>query len=354
MKYTINMFSCADKIKGQGVGSAYCEQVKLVKEGLSDNFEVVENQFKRTDIVHYHTVNPEYYLTLPFFKQKGISVGYVHYLPETLESSLHLPSPLKKAFYSYLIRFYKSMDYLVTVNPYFIERLAAYGIDSKKITYIPNYVCDKTFYPVNNEEKEQLKKRYSLDPNKFTVVCAGQLQRRKGIFDFVKIAKEMPQIQFVWAGGFSFGKISDGYDEISKILEHPPVNIKFLGIVDRDKMNEIYNLGDVMFLPSYEELFPMTILEAMNCNIPLLLRDIPIYKNILFDYYLKAKDNEGFIENLNRLQQDKSFYQRAQSKSWEGHCFYSKEHVLAMWKEFYEGLVEEKETNKQTYGKVSQ
>ena len=33
MKYTINMVSSADTVKGQGVGSAYEEQVKLVKEG---------------------------------------------------------------------------------------------------------------------------------------------------------------------------------------------------------------------------------------------------------------------------------------------------------------------------------
>lgn len=27
-------------------------------------------------------------------------------------------------------------------------------------------------------------------------------------------------------------------------------------------MNEIYNLADMLFLPSYDELFPMIILEA--------------------------------------------------------------------------------------------
>ena len=62
----------------------------------------------------------------------------------------------------------------------------------------------------------------------------------------------------MWAGGFSFGKISEGYEEIREAMKHAPKNIKFLGIVDREKMNEVYNMADVMFLPSYEELFPMT------------------------------------------------------------------------------------------------
>ena len=82
---------------------------------------------------------------------------------------------------------------------------------------------------------------------------------------------------FVWAGGFSFGRISDGYEEIRKMMKHLPPNVRFLGIVDREKMNEIYNMADVMFLPSYEELFPMTILESMNCAVPVLVRNLPIY-----------------------------------------------------------------------------
>ena len=37
-KATINMMSSATKVKGQGVGSAYIEQVNLVREGLGDKF----------------------------------------------------------------------------------------------------------------------------------------------------------------------------------------------------------------------------------------------------------------------------------------------------------------------------
>lgn len=66
----------------------------------------------------------------------------------------------------------------------------------------------------------------------------------------------MPDCMFVWAGGFSFGRISDGYEEHQENDETSSAECAFLGIVDREKMNEIYNMADVMFLPSYEELFP--------------------------------------------------------------------------------------------------
>lgn len=92
----------------------------------------------------------------------------------------------------------------------------------------------------------------------------------------------MPDIEFVWAGGAVFGKMSEGYDEIMNIINgNLPSNVKFLGLIDRDDMNEVYNMADVMFLPSYEELFPMSILEAMCVNIPILTRDLDIYNGIL-------------------------------------------------------------------------
>lgn len=111
--------------------------------------------------------------------------------------------------------------------------------------------------------------------------------------------------------------------------------MKFLGLIKREEMNDIYNLADVMFLPSYEELFPMAILESMNSYTPILLRDLPIYDNILFDFYSKAKTNDGFVDILHKMKQDKEFYQSCCDGSKKGHDFYSREHVSAMWREFY-------------------
>ena len=76
-------------------------------------------------------------------------------------------------------------------------------------------------------------------------------------------------------------------------MDDLPDNVSFLGLVERDRMNEFFNMGDVMLQLSFEELFPMTILESMNANIPLLLRDLPEYKPILFDYYLKANSQQN-------------------------------------------------------------
>ena len=110
------------------------------------------------------------------------------------------------------------------------------------------------------------------------------------------------------------------------MMKHLPPNVRFLGIVDREKMNEIYNMADVMFLPSYEELFPMTILESMNCAVPVLVRNLPIYDPILFDYALRGDGMDAFVSTLKQLREDPDFYQRSAHASFAGQ----------MWKEFYE------------------
>ncbi|BCN28973.1 glycosyltransferase family 4 protein [Anaeromicropila herbilytica] len=350
---TINMLSKADTVQGQGVLSAHDEQVNLVKQDLSNEYEIMENKIKLCDIMHYHTINFRYFLSLPFAKIKGKTVGYVHFLPETLEKSIHLPIGIKQIFYWYVIRFYKSMDYLVTVNPYFIKRLASYGISSDKVTYIPNFVSSELFYPLPVSSKSDLRKKYGLDEHKFTILCVGQLQIRKGIIDFIKIAKKLKDVQFIWAGTFAFGKISDGYDEIKKIVNNPPSNVKFVGLIKREDMNELYNLSDVMFLPSFEELFPMTILESMNCGIPILLRDIEIYEDILFDFYLRGKNIDDFISIISRLRTDQEYYHNASQLSLKGHDFYSKEHVSKMWAEFYQKVTQDQKIKRNIGKKYS-
>ena len=337
-KTIINMRSAAASVPAQGVGSAYAELMSLLREDASGSFDIRENERVKAGITHYHTINFPYFLSIPSDKRNGVTVGSVHFLPETMDTSLHLPPGVRQFFYKYLIRFYRSMDYLVLVTPYFIPALERYGVPRERIVYIPNCVDDANFHPLSRAEIAPLYRKYGLSPDRFTVLTVGQLQTRKGVFDFLECARRLPDMQFVWAGGFPFGRMASGYAEIQKALRNPPDNAFFPGIAPRGEMNGLYNLCDVMFLPSYDELFPMTVLEAMCVHKPILLRDLPLYEEILSGFYISAKDTEGFIASLSRLQQDAAHYDRAARRSAEGSRIYSKDHVSALWREFYSSL----------------
>ena len=152
----ITMYSSADKVAGQGVGSAYLELMHLLETNFKDEFDIAVNKYRTSDISHYHTIDLPFWFST-FSKKRGRKIGYVHFLPETLEGSLKIPQPFRGIFYRYVIAFYKRMDHLVVVNPSFIDKPVAYGIPRAKITYIPNFLDDTNFHPVDAVQRRRLR-----------------------------------------------------------------------------------------------------------------------------------------------------------------------------------------------------
>ncbi|AQY50396.1 glycosyl transferase [Listeria weihenstephanensis] len=335
----ITMLSSAETVKGQGVASAYRELVNLMTTHHADKYDVAINTYRKSEITHYHTIDFPFFLSTFAKKKRGVMVGYVHFLPETLDESLKLPWIAKKVFYKYVILFYKRMDILVVVNPSFIPELVAYGIPEEKIKYIPNFVSANTFYPMADSEKKELRAAHGIAEDAFVAIGVGQVQHRKGVLDFIEVAKQLPEMQFIWAGGFSFGKITAGYKELKEIYDNPPANVKFPGIIERADMNAYYNMADVLFLPSFNELFPMAILEGMSSGLSVLLRDLELYEGILAGNYISAPDVPGFKAQLERMMTDKAYLEEAKNGAKKGAAYYSEARLTGIWQEFYDGLL---------------
>lgn len=331
----INMFSQADSVAGQGVGAAYLELIRLLRTHLVDDFYVTINKYGRSDLTHYHTINPTYFAN-SFSPARGRKIGYVHFLPDTLEGSIKLPGVAKKVFYQYVIDFYKRMDQIVVVNPIFIDKLAEYGLDRNKIRYIPNFVAKSEFYEQTQAKKNATRQELGIPQDKFVVFGDGQVQARKGVDDFAKLAEANPDYQFIWAGGFSFGKITDGYDHFKQLVENPPKNLTFTGIIDREKLVDYLNMADLFLLPSFDELFPMSVLEAFSCGTPVLLRDLDLYRAIIDGYYLAGKDFAEMNEQLHFAATHPEVLARQQELSRKASQQYSEDHLAEIWRDFYQ------------------
>ena len=328
------MFSQAASVKGQGVGSAYTELIRLLRTHLVDKFYVTNNRYGKSDLTHYHTVNPTYFAN-SFSPARGRKIGYVHFLPETLEGSVKLPSMAKNIFYKYVIDFYKRMDEIVVVNPIFIDKLVKYGIKRENVKYIPNFVSKNEFYSESQEKKNSFRHQLGIPLNKFVVFGDGQVQARKGVDDFAKFAEANPEMQFIWAGGFSFGKITDGYDHFKKLVENPPHNLKFTGIIDRQKLVDYLNIADLFVLPSYDELFPMSVLEAFSCGTPVLLRDLDLYQAIISGYYMKGSNFTEMNQQLQAAAHDTAILNKYSKLSDEASEKYSEDNLAHIWDDFY-------------------
>ncbi|MER0123147.1 glycosyltransferase family 4 protein [Streptococcus sp. ZJ93] len=338
-KKIINMLSSSEMVKGQGVSGAYRELMSMLREKGRDFLLLEEKPFAKADITHYHTIDPLFYLTTFFKKRTGRRIGYVHFLPETLQGSLKIPRLLQGFVSWYVLSFYGRMDELVVVNPSFIDELVELGIPREKVTYIPNFVNREKWYPTTEEENKATRQRYNITEDAFIILGAGQVQKRKGIDDFAHLAQLMPEFTFVWAGGFSFGSMTDGHERYKKLMENPPTNLIFPGIVESDEMRRLYGMADVFLLPSYNELFPMTILEAASCGSAIVLRDLRLYDVILAGRYLSAKDVTGMEDILRKLQENPEELAELTNKASLISKEYSPEALWEIWSDFY-GLKE--------------
>lgn len=326
------MLSSAESIKGQGVASAFREQVTLIEE-MKDDFEVeINSKSSKFDIFHIHTVDPKYRFRM---NKKHLNIMYVHFVPSKNDGSLKLPRLFNWIFNKYVEKTYRKADEIIVVNPCFISELVKIKIKRENITYIPNFVDHDNFKPLHKEIIEELKKKYNVPIDKFIVLGCGQIQTRKGFDDFVEVAKNNPDMTFIWAGGFSFGRITDGYKKYKKLLENLPQNMIQLPIIERKYMNEIFNICDVLFMPSFIELFPMTILEACNVHKPFLVRDLDLYKPILFERYCRGNSVEKFSNELIKLKNDITYYNQCAENSKFISNFYNKDILKKTWKDYY-------------------
>ena len=331
MKIRINMLSQAESVKGQGVASAYREQIELIKQ--IDDFELGFNdKSKDYDIYHIHSPNLRYKLKM---NNKHLNIVHVHFVPSKNDGSLKLPPLTNFIFNKYVESLYKKADELVVVNPCFISDLEKLKISRDKITYIPNFVDSSRFYKLHKDAIDVIKEKYGVQNGRFVVLGCGQIQTRKGFSDFIEVAKKNSDMEFIWAGGFSFGRLMHGYRKNRKLLKNLPQNVHHLGIVDRNDMNDIFNICDVLFMPSFMELFPMTILEACNVEKPILVRDLDLYKPILFSKYCKGNSIQEFSNMLIKLRNDTTYYKEQIENSKFIKSFYNKDVLLKTWKEYY-------------------
>ena len=77
----------------------------------------------------------------------------------------------------------------------------------------------------------------------------------------------------------------------------------------------------------------------MNSHTPILLRDLDIYHDILFDFYLRADSVDGFVGQIQKLKENPEYYRTAVEMSARGHAFYSRENVAKMWRNFYHEIL---------------
>jgi 1,2-diacylglycerol-3-alpha-glucose alpha-1,2-glucosyltransferase len=239
---------------------------------------VTDDPDSEYDLLHLHFFGPKSLFYLKRAKRLKIPVVvHAHSMgAHDFEDSFTLFNSIAPLYEKYLYYFYESSDALFTCSHYAREQLHAQGIT--RPIYVVSNAVDRDRFRFSEEHRRLWRARLGL--KNFTVFCAGNVIPRKGVLDFLEVARRLPQIDFVWFGQI-WPKLLTFYPEMHKAIEHRPPNVIMPGFVADTPA--AFSAGDLLFLPSLRENQPMVLLEAASLGRPLVVRDIPEYRGWLID-----------------------------------------------------------------------
>ncbi len=293
----IYIYSGGEKLVGKsGVGQAIRQQRECLRRagvGTSDHWSA------DAAAVHINTVLPDAVLAAVHAKLRGRKVvWYGHSTMEDFRCSFRGSNALAPLFRRWITFCYGLGDVVLTPTEYSRRLLESYGL-KKPVYSISNGVDTSFFRPVPSL-RPVFRKRYGIQEGQKAVVSVGHMIARKGLPEFLDLARKLPDARFLWFGWTDPRLVPQ---EIREALDNAPSNVSFPGYVDRERLREAYCGADAFAFLSREETEGIVVLEALACGVPALLRDIPVYDGWLSHgrNVYKARSAEDFYQTLSGI-----------------------------------------------------
>jgi glycosyltransferase involved in cell wall biosynthesis len=177
--------------------------------------------------------------------------------------------------------FYSVSDHIVSVTRYMKDFLRSeYGIDSGKITVIPNGLDFSKYEIISEENRNNLRERLGFGSEDIIVLFSGRIDPCKGIYflleAFEEACKHNQNLKLVLLGQ---GNIQD----CQKKLKSSFGKVIYTGFLNRELVASFYHAADIGIVPSIYDHCPYTVLEMMANKIPLIVSRINGLNEILDD-----------------------------------------------------------------------
>ena len=279
-----------------GLGKAIKHQMTaLENEHIEYTLDPKDDDY---DILHINTYFPKSYRIAKRAKKKGKKIVYhAHSTEEDYKNGFILAKQTSKLFKKWLIKCYSLGDVIVTPTLYSKNLLQGYkGLENKKIYDISNGI-EIDFFKNDKKLGEKFRKDYGFTKDDKIVMGIGLYIERKGIVDFVELAKRLPEYKFIW---FGYSPLAAATKPVRKAVNTKLDNLFFPGYVERDVIKGAMSGADLYIFPTFEETEGIPIIEACACKQNAIVRDIPIFDGWLEDgkNVYKAKDVDEFEKKI--------------------------------------------------------
>ncbi|MBI1741644.1 glycosyltransferase family 4 protein [Candidatus Acetothermia bacterium] len=323
-----------DWVSKSGIKRAYDHHLKAIEAA---GIEVVSDpETDNYDLLHLHFFGPKSLLYANRAKKAGRKVVvHAHSIgAHDFQNSFTLVNPISPLYEMYLHFFYRQSDCIFTCSEFAKAQLDA--IDLGRPVAVVNNGIDRERFKFDGQQRGRAREQFGLQ--RFTVFCGGNLIPRKGVKDFIEVARALPEFDFIWYGQL-WSKLFTFYPAMHRAIERRPANVQFPGFVN--DVVSAFCAGDAFFFPSYTENQPMVLLEVASLGKPLVVRDIPEYQGWLTHGLncFKADSAENFARLLHRIATDSALYSKLSEGAEQLAAAHSLTHVGRRLRTLYEQVL---------------
>ena len=276
-----------------GVGRAMKHQEEALRLAGVDFTTDSDADF---DIIHLNTINPESYILAKKARKEGKKVVFhAHSTEEDFRNSFALSNIIAPAFRKWLQKCYNTADVLLTPTPYSKELLEKYGLKAPIIP-ISNGI-DLGRFAKDPAKIAKFREYFHLSKKDKVVISVGHYFERKGLPDFCEVARNFPDVKFIWFGHTASGLLTKN---VKKSIRKKPQNVILPGYIDGEIIQGAFASANIFFFPSYEETEGIVVLEALASKCQVLVRNIGVYESWLTkdENCFMAENNDEFSEKI--------------------------------------------------------
>lgn len=269
---------------------SYERQQKILS---SLGLDITTNAEDSYDMIHLSAINIRARRFITKEKRNGIPVVYLaNNNAEIFKDTLMLANIISPLYRKFLVSCYQLADRIVVPTEYGKSVLRSYGLE-QAIDVIPNPI-DLDRFTYDPDKVDQFREYFKLTPTQELVISSGFTYKRKGILDFINVARAMKDVTFIWFGDANHQMLPP---VVQKALKNLPENVILAGHIEGNIYEGALQAANVYFYPSHEDLEVQGVQEAMASSCQVVLRDIPVYRPWLVDTescYM-GDSNEDFV-----------------------------------------------------------
>lgn len=214
----------------------------------------------RPDVVHIHNIGPGMFT--PLLKMFGLRVCMTYHSPNYEHNKWGVVAKHILKFSEWLSLNFA--DEVIFVNKYQLEKLNS--VCKGGMHYMPNGMKR-----VERSSSVSFLDKYGLISGRY-VLAVGRITPEKGFDVLVKAISMCPDVEhLVIAGASDHDKAY--YEQLKSLDVHGKVI--FTGYTAGEDLRQLYSHARLFVLSSFNEGFPLVLLEAMGYGLPLVVTDIP-------------------------------------------------------------------------------